>query len=926
MLFVIIALIILAVYLFITSGIITDIGEKEKNNIDTYEDKLLPGMLGSSPSDEVISYDDSKIIKLPTTEEKINNLLNLYKFSATTVYNDFSKNRNSTSYKTYIFYKYLLNLLYQNNKLTQTQITKFIEINNSISKKINEIIKIHLDDIKFTNYENFLLFQREIFDSSTNTFIITEKQIEDITNYVLSTTTIPNQIIFMLKYKLKESDRDIIDQLLDFSNYEYIDLLKTLEEVVVKEPVNGATYLNVKNDPTNIVDNNNNFVTSGFWSRVYYIFKNNNIDSFLISNIKLSFMSEEIYKIIIYAILSSIQNIKLIKSINNLINSCSSSKFTIIKNFPFNFTHSLIMDYINEKTLLMKIKKEFIYEQSDKLFTNVFDINNYLNIKYNFPVFLQNINVINSDATNSIDYSTDSNYHIIDSDNVINNNLFLPNINHKGIYFDRTDKVSNDNSGYIVITNTSTVDLKIENIIIHARKQKSFIEDDIINITHTISDSSIIDGAIEFKLGTYNYTNKVIDGTHLTITDKWLHSEIITLLPGTSIIISATKISSIIGQRYLRIMSIFISFAVKPSIDFLTISVVQDNSSTKTPNTFSFSKIPIHMNNLLFLFDSKYSILTPATLLTANKTSKILNDNLASTFSTIIIDNTQSDSSKLLLSSNSNAASAKSNYISSGVLSAPTIGNISGLLTDTQFFSMNPNNNHNSYRIKLKNNSTTIGNNIVIKKMILFGDIQGNNSNTAVNSISNILYDDYVLMRNNINVFTMNDKENEFDKLINPSFIIDTDNIVTTPDSYYIIEPGKSVFIEPNNIINISMAERYIIVRGMYLEVNKMTNTTIELSLIKLSPYSPNMIAAVNNNDILTGTSKNEILWTTNNNYMIYFNPINSTSTKYSPFVSSPEYVKNIYEKIESPSYNNDNPYHYYNDMSEMIPFSHHFY
>ena len=238
---VVILLILIASYLLYTSGALKKIDFKKifskkdtEEDINAYElDEILPGMLGSDPSDEIDVYDSKKPVILPM-DGAINVLLDSFKNNANQVYMDFKNNLNSQSYKSYIFDDYKIELLRRSGFLDEKQNISYNTIRNTIVKDINNIFTYYLDKIKYNEDKNYFTLRREILSKDGFSLNLDEREINSVTNYVLSNTKIPGNILLLLKYKINQVAQNLIDQVVMLSGFNYTTVLETLEQVLVR--------------------------------------------------------------------------------------------------------------------------------------------------------------------------------------------------------------------------------------------------------------------------------------------------------------------------------------------------------------------------------------------------------------------------------------------------------------------------------------------------------------------------------------------------------------------------------------------------------------------------------------------------------------------------------------------------------------------
>ena len=907
MIIIIVVLTLIATYLLATSGLFSTPNwlKKITNDIEdnTYIDN---GMMGSPPSDDIDVYDSKKPIVIPM-EGAINTLLDSFKNNANTVFIDFSANRNSRKYKEYIFDDYKLEILRRSGSLSEEQLNKYMTIRNTVVKDINNLFTYHLDKIKYNEDKSYFNIKREILNSSGTALILTFKEVDSITNYVLSSTDIPSDIIILIKYKLSITAQELLDQIIMLAGYNYTTVLEVLEHVLIKEPTPGVSILGVVNSPNTDTSKGVSTVRQGFWTQVYFAFKANNINNFLISLIKLSFMNEHNYRSILGNIVSNMHNAKFTEAMNNLVLNCKKSESNLIKLFPYNFTHALLSDAINENRIMLSLNKSINVNGivSD---TEVSNIEKYSNIEYNFPVAVQSLVVSNFNDGKEFDYHI-PNYPVLSNEYLVNNYLSFPNIKHRGLYLDRTLDVPVNTSGYIMITNVSSVDMTISGFTVYATLQNGFITDDYRDISLTVTDDNIIYNSAIITVESGKFVNGAFNDASDLITTNWLTASNIVIPAGRSIRIRATKQVNVIGAKYLRVYAVLVTFAgVKPISDFLRISAISDTANIVDTryNHYLFKNIPVDLPNILCTLDSVYSMTQTTSSL---ETFKILNDNISNNFSRIIV--TGSTGSALNVSSllnqpkslllTSTATSVLANT-SSGIVSA------TGLITDTHAYSeSNPNTNRSSYRIRLTNTSAT-ATPIMISKIIVFGDVAATDTSFSKNTaLGGFISDDNILLRNTvINVFTMNTSESAIDPTNVNKIVVDPNYQVIMPEDAFRLDAGKSLFIEPTVSQYISASNRFVCVRAIYLEFSGTNKEALSLSIIKLSTA----------NKIATTDASMSSMWSSGSAFIVV-NPINDTATTYSNFSVSPFSVLPDYRsKFISESY--------YNPLSEAIQKQYH--
>jgi hypothetical protein len=903
MLFIVIVLLILATYFLIKSDVFKN-WINPTSDVDAISTMLEPGSLGSMPDDSIDVYDSKKIINIPM-EGAINTLIESFKSNSNKVYVDFKNNKNSNKYKQYIFDDYKLEILRKNEALTEEQLNKYFTIRNTIVKDINDLFTYHLDKIKYNVDKSYFMFRREILNSDGTKLLLTTSMADRISNYTISNTTIPSKIILLLKYKLNNNAQELLEQIIMQAGYNYTNVLETLEQLLIREPIPGITLLGIVNNESTYNVDGKPVISQGFWTLVYYAFKSNNINNYLIELLKLSFMKESTYRNIITVIISNMQNNKITDALNSIINMCKNSEFNIIKSFPYNFTHSLIYEAINDNRIMLRSKRVIDISQIDKSTDSISNIENYINIERNFPVSIQEIKIKVGNGTTEFDY-TNPIYPILSDAYMTNNYLSFPNIKHRGVYFDRTNAIPSNNSGYIMITNTSKLsDLNISTIIIYGQLLDGFINDDYRSIDNNVSDKYILhnNAFITLETGTYDtsqITPAFINVESTTITTNWLTGLPIRIAPGTSVRIRATKQTSIISSRYLRIYSIFIPFLDKPLSDFLKISIIPDISQGDIKyNHYTFKNIPKPMPNILVTLDSTYNVTTSPIVFT--DTFKVFQDNIAEDFNVVHFSGATGAS----LTGSVYTTYNKDNIF--GSINPFT----TGLITDTRLYNtVNPNSNRASYRIRFKNLSTD-NVPILIKKMIIFGTTSSTSDSIIVPpqsmSLNSIITDENILYKNSIiTAFTMNQQETEILESGVTNFIVDTIYQSINKDDSYLLTGGKSIYVEPIVSDTISLINRFVCVRAIYIEVEGTILSNLSISVIKLNVTGGNTIVTY------MGTS------TFNKGAaLLLFTPFSGglTYPSRSSFTILPKYT---YDNFYNPSYYNDE---YYDPISEITQY-----
>lgn len=321
-------LILLLIILIIYKCYIHNIkSKKTKNSIVI--DVLESGMIGSFPSDILNVYDSKNPIYIPV-ESHIDDLIDSFKENGIKLYKDLKNNKNSKNYKQYLTDDYKLQLLINKNRLNKNQLYWYYESKEFISRNLNDIFDYHLNKIKYDINGDYIYIKNWLHNS-----YITEYYIDNIIDYVLNTTDIPNKIIILLMNKISNSAKKMLEKLITLLNYNYINVVNTLEYIL-----NPIFYNN------NIKNIKNLDEISKFYISIYVEFTNNNITSYLINLIKLSYMSEDIYYNIISVFLSYTFDNKFSVAVKNIVYKCTLSDFKIINTFPYNFTYILLLDII----------------------------------------------------------------------------------------------------------------------------------------------------------------------------------------------------------------------------------------------------------------------------------------------------------------------------------------------------------------------------------------------------------------------------------------------------------------------------------------------------------------------------------------------------------------------------------------------------
>ena len=923
---VIVILCLIATFLLISSGIFKNKWFQDDEDEPWEIDELTPGMMGSLPSDKIDVYDSRKPITIPL-EGAIKTLVESFRNNANQVFVDFKANKNSIKYKEYIFDDYKLQLLRSNGNLVDDLKNDYFTIRNTIVKDINNIFTYYLDKIKYHEDKSYFMLRREILNADGTKLIVRHQDIDAITNYVLSGTKIPGAIILLLKYKVTAPAQELVDQIVMLAGYNYTTVLEVLEQVLSKEPLPGISILGIVNSSSSKADGGAITITPGFWTQVYYVFKSNNINNFIIQYIRTSFMTEHVYRAILATMVSNMQNSRLTDAMNNIIKHCRGSESRMIKTFPYNFSFALVNDAIDENRIMLKNNSVIDLTEIDKVTTGISNIEKYSNIERNFPVAIQSLKINKSNDMFTLSLKK-PNYPILSEDYMVNNYLSFPNIDHQGVYFDRTSAVDISKSGYILITNIATVNFTIGGIIIYGLLQGGTIEGDYMSISDSLVDTNIINNnaMVTVESGKYNTSSSADDKFEVdpnsTANTSWLAGGSIIIPSGRSIRVKAAKQGSV-GFKYLRIMAMLIPMISKPISNFLKVVVLHDRNTTGDRfNSFDFESIPVDMMNMLITFDSVYNItgIPPAVVA---ETFKILNDNLIGVFSRINI--TGGTGPDLTVAekyvTQSKTALINGTSFVTGIIDGMTPGKIvNGLVTDThQFSPSSMNQMRSSYRIKITNNSTTY-NPIRIAKLIIFGDINSTNTFTSPSALSGFLNDDNVLYRSMISVFTMSPDEKTYGVNVSNEFIVDPSNQVIVDSNAHQLNSGESIFIEPIVSDQVPKSNQFINVRAMFFVLSGAADTSkLSFSIIKLVPSGINRIATLK--------PDSSDIWSSNS-VLIMFNPIGDTAAAYSNFTILPNTKQ---EFLTLPKYMEDkfqNDYYdqYYNPVSELTQYPSNFY
>lgn len=923
--FVIIVLSLIATYLLVTSGVFGSLKLVDDTSLSgdyVYTSEMLPGMMGSPPSDTIDVYDARKPVNIPL-EGAINTLIDTFKSTANTVYLDFSQNKNSVKYKEYVFSDYKLNLLKNSGLLSEDQLNKYFNVRNTIVKDINNVFTFYLDKIKYSSDRSYFTIRREILNETGTALLLSNNDIDNITNFVLSNTDVPGSIVLLIKYKLSEVAQELLDQIIMYSGYNYNTVLETLEIVLIREPSQGVSILGIVNSPHQVTINGVATRAQGFWTQVYYSFRLNNIDNFLIALIRLSFMTEQIYKAVLSSIVSFLQNPRITEAINSLIIMCKKSANRLISTFPYNFTHALIIDAIEDNHQLLVSDSHINLEQVDVETAGLSNIEKYYNVEQNFPVVVQPINVTDLSNAVEFDYASPT-YPILSKDYMVNNYLSFPNISHRGFYFNRLNTVA-DTNGYIMITNEAPLNnLIIGGLAIYAILQDGFINTDYVSIQETVDDSNIIYNGALITVEAGKYVAPSFTNVDTSVTSTWLTGNPITIAPGNSIRIRATPQTNALS-KYLRVFAVMITFITKPISNFLRIATIADRNSTSDPvkfNYFRYKNIPSVFPSLLCTFDSTYTALTTAA---RADTYTIMKKHLTAPFSYFIVS---SDSSgKLIATANIVSKATVPDYITAagGTYTDDTMTKAvasPGLIVDARF---NPSdiNSRKSYRIMLVNTSESES--ITINKVIMFGDISDDPTTFKNNlTFKDIIADSNVLLRNStVTAYTL-DNNGAYIQTDQTSFIVDEINNEIPISSVYRLDPTREINIEAVVSSNIPLTNRYVCLRAMYVSVSGAGKNKLAIAVADLENRKWGYVT-----DVVTATN--------NGNVLVFFNTIAADSLEYRSssfdyttlgitklgFSVLPKYKSNLYSLppyMES-KFQNDYYDSYYNPISELVQY-----
>ena len=836
---IIIVLVILITFLLYSSGVLSNNQYREEYRYDDIE--LFPGMLGSYPSDDIDAYDSSYPVVIPTKPHEINELIHEFHKYGLHFYEDVQSNENSRYYKLFLYDDYKLNFLYFTNQLNDRQIHQYQLVRNNIGHKIETIFAYFLDLIKFDINKAYYDLKYGIVDKTRKKLLFDFDKLDQVFRYVLQKTNYPADIILLVKYKLEDEAKELLDQLVMITGYNYYITLEVLEMVLIKEPTQGITIANIANIPKNELT-----INQGFWSQIYYAFINNNINSQLINMIKLSFVGEHIYKHILTTIVLGLQNLKVTEAISSIIQLCKKSSFTIIRQLPHYFTVKILEDAITEN-IEMLIKHNIIY-------TNEFDYDNsmlnnidlYRNIQNNFPITILSFKV-HDNVFNSIEEYDLKNksYPILNNDYIVNEYLSFPTIKLSGAYFNRSNNITVTNTGFILITNISQINsFTLDEVIIYGILQNDISLTDTISIDKALQDINILNQKNIVTIEYGGYSNNTWY-TKSDITSLWNNEGSITIDPGSSIRIIPKK-QQMVSLSYMRIFSIIISIiGIKPTDTFLQVAVFNDNTTTNnflTYNMFVLSRIPHDVNNLLFTFDIPYNL--NSTILT--NTYYMLNTLITNPLSSIsiyniyngipvingIINSSNLTGTTMTKSSIFNINNAFVNY------NIPNSGN--GLITNTSAIisDMSNVNNRESYRIKLTNNDPITA--IVINQIVVFGDTGSSLALVSANNVlaNNYLTDNNVLTRGStILAYTMSPSETSINLPYINTVITDSLNEATP----YVLLPKSSIYLEPilqplNNIYEFTPNEliNYVNIRAVFLSFNTIPSSAFQFTMYNL--------------------------------------------------------------------------------------------
>lgn len=927
---VIIVLSLIATYLLYSSGFLDSLKLVFKKPLDKsiYEGQsLLPGMLGSYPSDSIDVYDSKKIVVIPM-DGAVNTLIESFKSNANAVYNEFKNNRNSVKYKEYIFDDYKLELLRRNDSLSTDQLNKYLSIRNTIVKDINNIFNYYLDKVKFDEERSYFTIKKEILNKEGTSLLINVSKIDSITNYALSNTSIPGNIIVLIKYKLDPNSQNIIDNIAMLAGYNYTTVLEILEQVLIREPLQSLTLLGVSNTPKVYTNSDVKSTVPGFWTQVYYAFKSNNMDNFLIDLIRSSFMTEHLYQTVLSTIIATLKNNKIMDAMNNILNLCKQSDSKIIRSFPFYYTHALLMDAIDENRLLLRNKQMIDAPSISGDLVGMTNIEYYYNLEINFPVTLQKLDVINgSSSVINIDY-IDPIYPILSEDYMINDYLSFPNIKHCGVYYNITNEILDERTGYILIINTSAIkELILSGLTIYGSIQTG-TSVDYQDISNTLIDKNIFLNNTLIKLEAGTYTNNTYASNpndNGLVNSNWLNSNQIRIPASACIKIKVVKTAISTLYKYLRIYGVLIPFNTKPVSDFLTIRVIQDRITMQSSreSIFSFKNIPKNMPNILCAFDAP--IYSDASLAVAGGISPANADTFTIVPRALIADGsninlfkftivssnlTTSYSSKIrtaLFTSNSNGYSLAS--------SIPADFNISNALYADRIRDPDA---YAGKTITIKFTNTHASNVYTLYSVMLLGDISStlpqNKASGAVDYVAddNVIYRPYI--KCNIENTTTAVSTDAINTVIDPNNL----NISSNPN----IDPSSSLVIKPTYSTIDPTSVNYLTMKALYLKIGSLTvPSTFSISITTKTNNTEKILTYTN-----TATTQLQAADSNNlNTYqllLLFDIPTPSSAS----FTILPKYTKDSFSILPNYDRFQDDPYNqYYNPISELVQYPLHY-
>lgn len=928
---VIVILSLIASYLIVTSGLLKYLKGAEDDNsiIDTImgHDTIEPGMLGSPPSDLINVFDSKKVIEMPLSTN-IDALIDSFQMHGNNVFKDFNSNHNSKDYKKFLFDDYKLEFLRRNEALSSKQLGDYYRVRNTIGADIENKFNYFLDLIKLNKSLSYYTFRKLIVNETGTDLTFTYNDISQIVGYIMQATDKPGEIILLLKYKLDLDSQDLLEQVIMFAGYNYYKTLEILDVVLMKEPEQGITIADKINNSS--VDSKG-VPRQGFWSQVYHAFKSNNIDSYLINMIKLSFMTETLYKAVLATIISSIQNIKIAEAINNLVKHCKHSQFKMIHLFPYQFTLALLTDGIRENYEMLAKHGIINVLQIDRDLnkgTAVQNIQYYRNIEINFPVSIKILPLQSNSEITTVDMGR-RDYATLSEDYMIENYLSFPNFGLNGIYFDRTGAIAPTVSGFIIISNINSLNpITISGLAIYAALQLDLMITDVQNVQDTFLDNNIVFGGDIVVIEHGSFATGVWKPLNGNITDIWRKGGDIIIEPGNSVRIvplkkilrSSTPSIYESGLRFLRIYGLMLPITTRTSTDFLQITVVNDALTTRTYNQFNIKNIPSNVNNLLIGFDSVYPLTDYRTNAPSNTYAII--DSLIDTSDKLTIvnigPNPITTNGMLDLSTSITADATKSTLglISPMVmtqLDSPITNSSNGLINDTTHIPRvyNDINDRKIYRIRINNNGL---NPLAINKMVIFGHTYAGTSlaNDASLFNNDYLGDNSVLPADSvIKVYSMStpNKIINYTDTLPENPLIDTYNR-STPQQY-ILSSNKSIYIQPL----VSPAEdgsqiktdvtKYVNMRAIYIELGSIPDINqFQFEILNLTDTTKTRVY-----------TKSDQVWT-NNKFLIILNyPQSSASTTIltDQFSILPLYARDNFSTI--PTYIYDQ---YYDPIAEL--------